>query len=134
MSKPRVIKNYHQLDLEVRQQIKLVYPKGFKKHLIPFQNIKGERLLGLPFETEEKYYLIRMTRDEAQALIAGDDDYNEKGYLKKSVKAAYEDKFDDLDYLGINSNEDNDLVDPDEEGDIDFDEFEDTDLNEEEED
>ena len=97
----------------VKEQIKLVYPKGFTQHLIGFYNKDGEKKMGLPFETEEVYYLVRMTPVRAETIIEEDDDYNDDGILKTSVKEKYEDKYDDLDYLNINSNEDNDFTNPD---------------------
>ena len=46
---------------------------------------------GLPFETEDKYYLVKMTREEASNLIADDDDYDDDGNLKDDVREEYED-------------------------------------------
>ena len=41
MSKPRVVKDYEKLDIEVQEQIKLQYPYGFDKHLVTFKNAEG---------------------------------------------------------------------------------------------
>ena len=110
MSKPRVIKDYEKLPEEVLEQIKLVYPRGFSRHLVSFVNRDGERKKGLPFETEDCYYLIRMTEQKAENIIEADDDYDEDGVLKKGIKKQYEDKYDDHDFQDdLNSNEDNDL-------------------------
>jgi len=110
--KPRVIKDYDKLSVELLEQIKLVYPKGFRKHLEEFTGIDGKRRKDLPFETEDKYYLIRMTVEEAIYVIAEDDDYDSKGNLKPKVLATLSDKHDDEDHLDeYNSNEDNDFGD-----------------------
>lgn len=110
MSKPRVIKDYDKLSPEVVEQIKLVYPLGFTRHLVSFVNREGEKQMGLPFETEDRYYLIRMSAIKAKSIIRDDDDYNDDGVLKASAKSALEDKYDDLDFLDdLNSNDDNDL-------------------------
>ena len=98
-SKPRIIKDYEKLDPEIQEQIKLVYPYGFSHHLISFTNKEGKHVSALPFETDEKYYLIRMTVREAEILIEQDDDYDYDGSLKDSVKEDYESKYADLDYL-----------------------------------
>ena len=95
MNKPRVIKDYDLLDESILEQIKLNYPHGFDKHLILFKNAKGNLVSALPFETEDKYYLVRMTRQEANEIISEDDDYNEDGHLKSEVRAEYEEKYDD---------------------------------------
>lgn len=112
MSKPKIIKNYESLSEEIKEQIKLVYPRGFSKHLISFTNRDGKLQKGLPFETEDYYYLIRMTESKADAIIEGDDDYDENGRLRSSRKAEYEDKYEDEDHLNeLNNNADNDFGD-----------------------
>jgi len=112
--KPRVIKDYEKLSTEILEQIKLVYPKGYRKHLIEFTGIDGKKRKGLPFETEEKYYLIRMTMEEAVFVIAEDDDYDDNGNLKPKIQAKLADKYDDEDHLDdFNSNADNDYGDDD---------------------
>jgi len=97
--KPRVIKDYDRLDLAVQEQIKLAYPYGFAKSLIFFTDKEGVKVSALPFETDDKYYLVRMTKLEAQQIIKDDEDYNEMGQLKEDVKFDYEDKYSDLDYM-----------------------------------
>jgi hypothetical protein len=110
MSKPKVIKDYEKLPPEVIEQIKLVYPRGFSQHLISFVNRDGQRKMGLPFETEDYYYLIRMTPVRASNIIEEDDDYDDDGVLKAKAREKYADKYDDLDFLDdFNSNDDNDL-------------------------
>lgn len=98
-SKPRVIKDFEKLESDIQQQIKLVYPDGFEDNLIHFYNKEGVKVTALPFETDEKYYMIRMSLEEAQDLIEQDDDYDDDGVLKDSVKEDYEDKYGDLDHI-----------------------------------
>ncbi|MDF1698883.1 MAG: hypothetical protein P1U56_23720 [Saprospiraceae bacterium] len=125
VNKPKVIKDYDKLSDELLEQIKLVYPKGFRKHLVQFTGLDGKKRKGLPFETEDKYYLIRMTMEEAIYVIAEDDDYDEKGHLKPKIYARLADKHDDENHLDeYNSNEDNDFGD-DDNRDISIDELED---------
>ncbi|GAB4244937.1 MAG: hypothetical protein Tsb0034_23310 [Ekhidna sp.] len=96
-SKPRVLKAFEALDQEIQEQIKLAYPEGFADHLIRFVNKEGEYQSGLPFETEDKYYLVKMTKVEARELIEEDDDYDDDGNLKDDVREEYEDRYDDED-------------------------------------
>lgn len=110
-NKPRVIKDFEKLDTHIQEQIKLVYPNGFFEHLISFTNREGKRVKALPFEAEDKYYLIRMTILEAQEIIDQDDDYDDDGTLKDDVKEEYEDKYADLDYIAENLGEDNEGMD-----------------------
>lgn len=109
MSKPRVVKDYDKLDPSVQEQIKLNYPYGFEQHLIQFTNKEGKRVSALPFEAEDKYYLVRMTTLEAQTIIEDDDDYID-GELRDDVKEDYEDKYDDSDDVDLDDvdNDDDD--------------------------
>lgn len=94
-SKPRVLKDYAKLEERVKQLIKLNYPEGFENHLIRFQNKDGNTVSALPFETEDTYYLIRMTVIQAQEIIDEDEDYDDDGFLKEDVKEEYEENFDE---------------------------------------
>ncbi len=94
-AKPRVIKDFDKLDQDIQEQIKLEYPEGFEDNLISFTNMEGKRVSALPFETEEKHYLVRMTIEEAQQIIEDDDDYDGDGNLKDEIKEEYEDKHED---------------------------------------
>lgn len=112
MAKPRIIKDYDKLPPEVVEQVKLVYPMGFAQHLIPFTNKDGQRRKGLPFETEDYIYLIRMSEDRAREIVEDDDDYDEDGMLREDVHSEYADKYEDEDFLHeLNSNDDNTLGD-----------------------
>ena len=107
-SKPRIIKDYEKLDESIKEQIKLVYPNGFSQHLISFTNKDGLLVSALPFETDDKYYLVRMTSQEAIDIISEDDDYDDDGTLKDESREAYEDKYSDLDYIPENIEEEDD--------------------------
>ena len=95
MSKPRVITNYDKLNRDIKEQLKLFYPRGFQKHLILFRNAKGKIVSALPFETADRNYLIRMSSEKAIAIILNDEDYDEFGKLKESVKDEYSDNNED---------------------------------------
>jgi hypothetical protein len=97
MNKPRIVKDYEKVSEEVLAQIKLEYPFGFEKKLIQFKNQKGKFVSALPFETDDYYYLIRMTRVEAQELIEEDDDYDDDGNLTNDAKDRLEEYVDDPD-------------------------------------
>ena len=103
ISKPRVVKDYDKLAPEIVEQIKLKYPRGFVFYLITYTDHKGRFVSALPFETEDRHYLIRMTASEAQAIVEDDDDFGDDGVLKESIKeeltekiaAELEDELDD---------------------------------------
>ena len=101
MSKPKVIKDYDKLSEEIQEQIKMTYTYGFDKKLIMFKNAKNKLISALPFEGEEYYYLIKMTKEESQKIISKDDDYGEDGILKEDVMKALKEKHPDVD-LSLN--------------------------------
>ncbi|MEM9327119.1 MAG: hypothetical protein AAGA85_15735 [Bacteroidota bacterium] len=117
MTKPRVIKDYDKLSVEVQHQIKFIYPKGFSHHLVNFTNRDGEQKLGLPFETDEYYYLIRMSQSRAVHIIDEDEDYDDEGHLKSSAREELGERFKDLELAGNNANADNEFSTDDEEHD-----------------
>lgn len=123
-SKPRVIKDYDKLDPEIQEKIKLEYPSGYSESLIYFNNKDGKRVSALPFETDDKYYLVRMTIYEAERIIEEDDDYDSTGSLKDSAKEEYESKYADDDILSGDA-------DVDEMDDVADDSFDDDDTDDE---
>lgn len=98
-SKPKVIKSFEKLDKELQEQIKLAYPYGFSDSLITFSKPDGSLVSALPFETDEKFYLLKMSENEAVKLIAMDDDYDSEGNLKDDARAEYEEKHVDIEEI-----------------------------------
>ncbi len=112
-AKPRVVKDYAKLEPNVQEQIKLEYPDGFEDNLISFTNKEGNKVSALPFEAEDKYYLVRMTISEAQQIIEEDEDYDDDGQLREDIKEEYEEKHledneDDADDLDPYADEEDD--------------------------
>jgi len=94
MNKPRIIKDFEKLTEEIVAQIKLEYPFGFEKKLILFKNKDGKFVSALPFETEDYYYLLRMTANQAQKIVEEDDDYDEDGNLTDEARERLEDELE----------------------------------------
>ena len=107
-NKLRVIQDFEKVSTEIQEQIKLVYPEGFSQHLVSFQNKNNETVFALPFETDEKIYMIRMSVKKAIQIIKDDDDYDDDGILKDDIKEKYEDEHSDVEYLSDNENYDED--------------------------
>lgn len=108
IQKPRVIKDFEKLDEAIQEQIKLEYPDGFSTNLVSFINKDGLKVSALPFETEEKYYLVRMTVQEAIEIIEDDDDYDDDGFLKEDIKMDFEEKYSDDDLSEVEDDVDDD--------------------------
>lgn len=82
MAKKRIVIDYSKLPEEIVNNIKIEYPEGFEENLIMFTNAKGAFVSALPFETEDIYYLVRMTESEAREIIEDDEDYDDDGKLR----------------------------------------------------
>lgn len=104
-NKPRVVKDYEKLDTDLQEQIKLSYPYGFSDYLVSYVDKEGKKRTALPFETDEKYYLVRMTVSEAVQIIDDDDDFDSTGTLKEDIKEELEEKYSDVDYLNADEAE-----------------------------
>lgn len=101
MSKPRLVKDYDKLPEEVVQSLKQKYPYGYAENLVSFTNKEGKKVSALPFETDDVYYLIRMTVSEANKIIEEDDDYDKDGNLKDELSlddsdSEFEDSEDEI--------------------------------------
>ncbi len=105
--KKRVVKDYDKLPEEVVNLIKLEYPRGFVKNLIKYTNKDGMQVSALPYETDDVYYLIRMSAIEARQIILDDDDY-EDGVLREDFEddVMDDDEDDDLENIADDSYED----------------------------
>jgi len=95
MNKPRIVKDFDKISEEVLALVKLEFPYGFEKKLVKFTNKEGRLVSALPFETEEVYYLIRMTLPEAQQIIEEDDDYDDDGNLTEEAKDRLEEEVEE---------------------------------------
>ena len=95
-NKPRIVKDFDKLSDEVLNNLKLEYPYGFDKYLIKFKNKEGKFISALPYETDEVYYLVRMTLSEANQIIQEDDDYDEDGNLTDDAAERLEEELDEI--------------------------------------
>lgn len=85
MAKKRVVKDYDALTEDIIRQVKLKYPSGYAESLVTYTDKEGKKVSALPFESEDTYYLIRMTVLEAKRLVKEDDDYDDEGHLRAGI-------------------------------------------------
>jgi DNA-directed RNA polymerase subunit delta len=116
VAKKRIVIDYEKLPLETINSIKTEYPDGYEDNLITFTNKEGKYVSALPFETEDIYYLVRMTEHEARQIIKEDDDYNNDGKLRDDfsddLKDVDEDEDEDKEeYLNDNFDEASNIKD-----------------------
>ncbi len=88
MSKPKVIKEYAKLPPELVAQVKIHYPYGFEKKIIYFKNRKNKLISAVPFEGEKFFYMVKMTKEQAQKIVIEDDDFDDNGRLKDTALPA----------------------------------------------
>jgi len=108
VAKKKIVIDYEKLPLETINSIKTEYPDGYEDNLITFTNKEGKFVSALPFETEETYYLVRMTEREARQIIKEDDDYDDAGKLRGDFSDELKDTDDEDDteeYLSDNFDE-----------------------------
>jgi DNA-directed RNA polymerase subunit delta len=96
LAKKRLVKDYDALPEEIVRLIKIKYPSGYAESLISYNDAQGKKVSALPLETDDIYYLVRMTILEAKKLVKDDDDYDDDGQLIKENFAEIEvdDEFD----------------------------------------
>ena len=63
------------------------------------ENHQDKLVRALPFETDEKKYMIRMTSKMAKRIIALDEDYDSEGILKNEIHENLSEKYADVSYL-----------------------------------
>lgn len=95
LAKKRVVKDYDALSEDIARQVKLKYPSGYAESLVTYTDKEGKKVSALPFETEDTYYLIRMTILEAKRLVKEDEDYDDEGHLRAEIAdVEVDDEFD----------------------------------------
>lgn len=94
MDKKRIVKDYFDLPEDVINEIKLEYPYGFSDNLITYTSKEGKKVSALLYETDEFYYLARMTKQEAIDIIEDDDDYDDDGNLSDEFIEEYAEEDD----------------------------------------
>ncbi|MBK5202656.1 MAG: hypothetical protein JJE45_02920 [Prolixibacteraceae bacterium] len=87
--KTRVIKDYEKLDKSLKEKIKKSHPNGYNDDLVFFTNKEGKLVSALPFETEDKYYLVRITTQEEVDMINNDDEDNDNIAISKESPAEF---------------------------------------------
>ena len=116
-SKARAVRDFDKLDPDIRQAVRKAYPKGFIGHTQMVPGSSGKMVSAVPFETEEKHYLVRLVNldvDDPERSIAS----AAKSVERSKDKLASEKVVD----LGFDDDEDDDEGDDglgDELGDVD---------------
>jgi DNA-directed RNA polymerase subunit delta len=95
LAKKRVVKDYHALPEDIIRLVKNKYPSGYAESLVSYNDKEGKKVSALPFETDDTYYLIRMTVLEAKRIVKEDEDFDDDGHLKEDLSdVEVDDEFD----------------------------------------
>jgi len=97
LAKKRVVKDYDALSEDITRLVKQKYPSGYAESLVTYSDKEGKKVSALPFETDDTYYLIRMTILEAKRIVKEDEDFDDEGQLKEEiadVEVEVDDEFD----------------------------------------
>ncbi|MCB0575088.1 MAG: hypothetical protein KDC61_11050 [Saprospiraceae bacterium] len=95
MTKKRVVKDYEALPEDIVRLVKIKYPTGYAEHLLSYTDKEGKKVSALPFETDDTYYLVRMTIQEAKRIVKEDEDFDEDGVLREDFSDVdVDDEFD----------------------------------------
>lgn len=110
VSKPRVVKDFDKLPKDIQAGIKAEYPNGFSHKLISYTTPKGEKVMALPYETDDLNYLVRVTVMESRNIAReDDDDLDDKAPIRDDLD------LDGLDIDGLKEDEDANTDDDDDE-------------------
>ena len=103
VSKSKLVKDWDKMPKEIVAAIKAEYPNGFSHKLINYTTPKGEKVLALPYDTDDIAYLVRVTVMESKNVFKDDDDDDDA----VAVKAPREDlDLDGLDIDGLKEEDD----------------------------
>lgn len=95
LTKKRVVKDYEALPEDIIRLVKMKYPTGYAEHLVSYTDKEGKKVSALPFETDDAYFLIRMTVLEAKRIVKEDEDFDEDGVLREDfADVEVDDEFD----------------------------------------
>ncbi len=115
-NKPRVIKDFEKLDPAIQLMIQDAFPGGYGNQLISIANKDGILISALPFETEDRYYLVKMPLKFSKVVDSDDDDFDDD-YIKETSKPDLDDEFKKE--FGDDDDSDDDKFDDDDDDDLD---------------
>ena len=121
-SKPRLVKDFDKLPKDIIARIKAEYPNGFSHKMISYTTPKGEKVMALPYETEDVNYLVRVNVFDTKNVVRGeDDDLDDDKALRDDLN------LDGLDLDGLKNEDEDSVSDDDDEEEDDMSEEEDED-------
>lgn len=101
-SKPKVIKEFDKLTDEMQEAVMEKYADGFTEHIVRFTDQHGKYINAVPFETEDRYYLVKMANLVTAKPFKDDDPSDGPADNDREDKEEdTDDKFTDLDTMQV---------------------------------
>ncbi|MBI9035771.1 MAG: hypothetical protein JEZ03_15020 [Bacteroidales bacterium] len=89
-AKKRVIVDYKTLPQEILEKLAMNYPNGFNGGVIKFKNSKGDTISAVPVETEDTYYMVKVSVQLRQMVddveLDEDDDVDDDVELPEDTE------------------------------------------------
>jgi hypothetical protein len=85
-TKKRVVISYHNLPVELQEEVKRLYPRGYTEHMIRIDKGPGNFFYGVVFETEDISYLVKISVKIDDKIEEEED----KEYCDDDIKGAEE--------------------------------------------
>ncbi|UZR95368.1 hypothetical protein [Chondrinema litorale] len=104
MDKKRLVVDYKTLPDHILKALADKYPDGYDEDIIKFKNAKGELVKAVPIETDEAYYLVKVSVQLAEMVQDFDDEDDDDDFDDEISKSSNgyngedsDDEFDDDD-------------------------------------
>jgi len=95
MNKKRIIVDYKTLPTHILEKIAQTYPDGLTQHTIKYTNSKGDKISAIPVETDEAYYLVKLSVELRR--MVDEVDLEELKFSHYDNDFSYNDDGDDYD-------------------------------------
>ena len=85
-AKKRVVVSLHNLPVELQEEVKRRYPRGYAEQMIRVDKGGGDFFCGIVFETEDTSYFVKINvKVDDKSKIEEEED---KGYYDEEIKGA----------------------------------------------
>lgn len=95
-TKKRIVTSFHNLSIELQEELKKKYPLGFTDVMMRIDKPQGDFFYAVPFETEEISYLVKIdVKIDENVDDDNDNDYYDEDEIKGAEDIADSDSDDD---------------------------------------
>jgi len=96
-TKRKLVTSFNNLSVELQEELKLLYPRGFAEVMARFDKPNGDFFYYVPFETEDTSYLVKIdVKIDDKADDAVEDEYYDDDELKGADEIQDSDEDDDM--------------------------------------